>query len=347
MNKKGLSPIEMSININGRRVFMNLPRKEDPLKFSEQYLADYLAAVRTSINNAITDLTVRGITVTPETLREYIRWGGIKEYTLEMVWAEFFKESRNVTAGTIRKYELVRDSFSRFQRPVKSITKGEVIRWINNDLQALKTSTMIGYVTKIKTLLQYAVDNGWAPSNVASTIHIKKEKTAIECLSSGEFTSLLACKLGCERLEKIRDSFLFSCYSGLSYADLKLLNKEDVQYYGDIAVINKPRKKTGVEFNSVVLPEGVAILKKYNGEIPVVTNQVMNRYLQEIQTLAGIKQRLHFHLARKVYATGLLNAGVRIEVVAKALGHSNTLVTQRVYAEMKKETVMNEVRRLL
>ena len=90
-------------------------------------------------------------------------------------------------------------------------------------------------------------------------------------------------------------------------------------------------------------PEGVEILSKYQGQLPKMSNQRLNAYLKELQTITGISKTLHTHLFRKTYGTRLLNRHVRLETVSKCLGHSNTQITQQAYAKLLKETIIKEV----
>lgn len=91
------------------------------------------------------------------------------------------------------------------------------------------------------------------------------------------------------------------------------------------------------------IPEGVEILRKYNNQLPSISNQRYNGYLKEIQTICGITKNLHTHLFRKTYGTRLLNRGVRLETVSKCLGHSSTQITQQSYSKLLKSTIVQEV----
>ena len=92
---------------------------------------------------------------------------------------------------------------------------------------------------------------------------------------------------------------------------------------------------------------GMDVLKKYDGVLPLISNQKYNVYLKEIQKLAGISTSITTHLLRKTYAHYMLNSGVRIETVARLLGHSNTNITQRIYCRQTSETVASEVAQIL
>ena len=92
-----------------------------------------------------------------------------------------------------------------------------------------------------------------------------------------------------------------------------------------------------------ILPMGMDVLKKYDGVLPLISNQKYNAYLKEIQRLAGVKTTITTHLLRRTYATRLLNAYVNLSVIAKALGHSNTTITQKHYAKTTDNFVDEEI----
>lgn len=107
------------------------------------------------------------------------------------------------------------------------------------------------------------------------------------------------------RLTQVRDMFIFSCYTGLSYIDLCNLTKEDIKlaFDGKLWIMIK-REKTGVDSNVPLLEIPKQILAKYEGKmkggklLPVISNQKMNEYLGEIAEVCQIDKRITFHLAR-------------------------------------------------
>ena len=113
---------------------------------------------------------------------------------------------------------------------------------------------------------------------------------------------------------------------------------EDGQYY-----IHDKRNKTGGFYTAVILEQGVEILKKYHFKLPIIGNHKLNVYLKAIRDLCGIDKPIFSHVARHTYATRCLNRGIRLEVVAKLLGHSTTRITQH-YAKLLKDNILNEVK---
>ncbi len=125
------------------------------------------------------------------------------------------------------------------------------------------------------------------------------------------------------RLEQVKDIFVFACFTGLAYIDVKNLTEKDIRtsFDGKLWVMKK-RQKTNTESNILLLDIPKMIIDKYkdkrsnNKVLPVSSNQRMNSYLKEIADLCGIEKNLTFHLARHTFATTVtLAKGVPIETV--------------------------------
>lgn len=142
----------------------------------------------------------------------------------------------------------------------------------------------------------------------------------------------------------MRDIFLFSCYTGLAYADVKKLKRSEIVIGVDGKEwISTSRQKTDTASNIPLLPQAIRLMNKYKDHpqcadedllLPVLSNQKMNTYLKEIADACGIKKELTFHIARHTFATTVTLAnGVSIESVSKMLGHTNIKTTQH-YAKI-------------
>ena len=169
-------------------------------------------------------------------------------------------------------------------------------------------------------------------------------------LTDAELQKIMKKKFPTKRLEQVRDVFLFSCYTGLSYVDVKELKASDIR----ISFDGKPwimthRHKTDTPVNVPLLKIPQAILQKYEGQLPkgqllpVLSNQKLNSYLKEIADLCGINKNITFHLARHTFATTTtLAKGVPIETVSKMLGHTNIETTQ-IYARKTNEKIRKDM----
>ncbi|HEX7847454.1 MAG TPA: site-specific integrase, partial [Chitinophagaceae bacterium] len=156
-------------------------------------------------------------------------------------------------------------------------------------------------------------------------------KEELEAMADKQFVS--------NRLEQVRDIFLFSCYTGLAYIDVQMLKRSEiVKGFDGEQWIFTSRQKTDTPSRIPLLPYALSVIDKYKEHpqcesedrvLPILSNQKMNAYLKEIADLCGINKDLTFHIARYTFATTvtLLN-GVPIESVSKMLGHTNIKTTQ-------------------
>ena len=358
-DRQGLAPIELSIIINKERCFIRLPRKEYPDVFKKAVaskkrndIKDFLDITRNRLNEVETEILRDGYAITPFALKQYFQNGGIKKYTVENLFDEYLAILRkrvgvNLSAKTYRNYELARDRFYRViskDMPVTGITNSVIMDYMASLNQVFDQVTSVGYCQKIKTVVQFALDNDKLRINPFNTIHLRKGEKTVQFLTEEELERIKTFDAHNDSLNRVRDLFIFQAASGLSYTDMAKLEPsdfkqtEDGQYY-----IHDARKKTGKDYTAVILPDGVEILKKYNFLLPIISNQKMNLYLKTLQDLAGIEKPLYTHVARHSYATRCLNKGIRLEVVAKMLGHSTTKLTQH-YAKLIPKNIITEVK---
>ena len=142
-------------------------------------------------------------------------------------------------------------------------------------------------------------------------------------------------------LDVVHDLFAFQMYTGLPFSDMQSFDASDYKWDGKAWRHVGERIKTGVPYVSQLLPPAVKVLEKYGWEIPQISNADYNRHLKSLGQMAGIKTRLHSHLARHTFATWMLRHGVSIESVSKMLGHTNIKQTQR-YAKVQAQAVYDD-----
>lgn len=166
----------------------------------------------------------------------------------------------------------------------------------------------------------------------------------VEYLSSDDLARIRNPDLAdIDRLDKVRDLMLFQASVGVAYCDLVCFDSSLIVQTNGGFTYTGNRQKTGIEHTTVILPEGLTILKKYNGQLPLISNQKYNANLKGIQRLAGVKTNITTHLLRKTYTHRMLNAGVKMGTVAGLLGHSNSIITQHIYCKKTASTVASEV----
>ena len=359
VTKAGKAPVEMSIIINGKRTYLTLPMKEDPKQFQKLVaskkmnpMKEYLEQIYQKVVVAQTELVKNDIPVTAISLKDYIQNGCTNSYTIEDLFNEYLKILKkrvgvNLTAAVYRKYEIVRDLFYTSisnTKQVNEITNGVIANFYAELNRKYESTTSAAMMVKLKTIITYALDNGKLKINPFNSIKISKRTKEVEYLTLDEIQAIKSKSFN-GRLEKVRDLFLFQCFTGLAYADMAQLTKEDFQFNGEQIFIKKCRVKTGISYLTVLIDEAVEIIRRYNFELPVLSNQKYNSYLKEIADLCGITKPMHTHIGRHTFATYMLNKGVSIEVVAKMLGHSNIKQTQH-YGKLVDKTIFEQVNRV-
>lgn len=168
------------------------------------------------------------------------------------------------------------------------------------------------------------------------------DKENIEYLTEDEMQRFeyLALPLG-SPLDVAHDLFIFQVYTGLSYSDAQAFNINDYKWDGMRWINNGERIKTGVPYVSCILPPALHVLEKYDMKVPRMNNADYNHQLKALGLMAGIKTRLHSHLARHTFATYMLRNGAKIENVSRMLGHTNIRQTQR-YAKVLAQSVHDD-----
>jgi len=191
-----------------------------------------------------------------------------------------------------------------------------------------------------------AKNNGWIFKDPFSNYKIRLKRVDRGYLTDLEIQQIIEKKFVSSRLEQVRDVFIFSCFTGLAYIDVKQLTGNNIcTSFDGKQWIMTHRQKTDTNVNVPLLNIPLAILKKYEGKLPngqllpILSNQKLNSYLKEIADLCGINKNITFHLARHTFATTTtLSKGVPIETVSKMLGHTNIKTTQ-IYARVVNEKI--------
>jgi integrase len=191
-----------------------------------------------------------------------------------------------------------------------------------------------------------AIDDGYLKRNPYRWLHIEKEKNSglQKYLTKDEFHKIETAIMPTKSLERVRDVFVFQTYTCLSYIDLANFDMEKMNDRDGISIYNGKRGKTGKEFSFLLMKKARAILDKYGGKLPVISNIKYNEYLKVVAQSAKVDKPITSHWARHTGATMLLNeGGVDMEVIARILGHSSTRQTRETYAKLLDTTVEKEM----
>lgn len=221
-------------------------------------------------------------------------------------------------------------------------------------VRKIGNNTSVKYISFLKTVLMPAIQDGILRYNPFKQIKFKTNIVHKGFLTGEEIEMLTATRLNSPDLERIRDQYLFCCYTGLAYSDLKQLSSEHfIRQKDDNYYILKPRQKTGQQSIIPLLPVAKRILAKYSPTSDfrdfkwhVSANQKMNQRLKTIGEKAELEKMLHMHLARHTFATTVtLSNGVPIETVSSMLGHATLRQTQH-YAKIVALKVVNDMAKI-
>lgn len=211
-------------------------------------------------------------------------------------------------------------------------------------------NTTVKYLKNLGKVLHLAVSRKLISSSPLEEMKLRIEPVDKDFLSKEELLRFANKAFEVQRLEQVRDVFLFCCYTGLAYVDVHSLTTNDIVEEDGRFWIKKARHKTNVMCHIPVLKPAKEILDKYTSLayatgklLPVLSNQKMNAYLKEIAAIVGISKELTTHTARHTFATTVTLANhVSIENVSKMLGHSSIRMTQH-YARILDASIENEM----
>jgi len=267
------------------------------------------------------------------------------------------------SAATLQKYNVTRKHVANFIKK-KYRVSDMAVKSINDMFlrdfevylltqERVSHNTMAKFMQFFKRIIILARNNGLIVHDPFANYKIQLKKVDRGYLTEQEMNKIIQKKFPTKRLEQVRDIFIFSCFTGLAYIDVKELTKNHIRisFDGNIWIMTK-RHKTKVNVNVPLMDIPKKILQKYEGELPddkilpVLSNQKMNAYLKEIGDVCGITKNLTFHLARHTFATTVtLSKGIPIETVSKMLGHTNIQTTQ-IYARITNEKISKDMRGL-
>lgn len=210
-------------------------------------------------------------------------------------------------------------------------------------------NSVVTILKKFRHIIELALNREWIYKNPFSEYKLRWQKTDRGYLTQSEIESLIHCECEDSRLEQTRDVFIFCCFTGLAYTDIKHLTYGHIQSSVDGNLwLRGKRKKTDIEYNIPLLNIPKTILEKYRGfaendlVLPVGCLPIYNRHLKELAKLCNINKTITSHLARHTFATLTLTKGVSIESVSKMLGHTNIQTTQ-IYAKITAKKISNEM----
>ena len=379
-NKSGRVPILMQLTIGQQTCHISTKQNILPEKWGDgkpightredQAITAVLEEIRTKAYNKFLQLQGQNINVTPERLKQallgkdQVQPRGYVEIFDQ--WLVEYSKMVGITTSkrTLDKYILVRNRLQDYiasQLGVKDISLEEVTpKFLSNFDNYLRVEYNMAnnhamkIRQKLRTIYKVAIDNGWVSKNPFSTVKIHFDPVERDVLTKSELTALIQTDMIFDRLEKMRDVFVFACFTGLAHCDVAGLTKENIiTDEAGQGWLKTHRQKTSEVVDIPLLEIPQLIIKKYQGMkelngklLPTLTNSCSNLYLKEVAVRCGINKTLTFHMARHTFATTVtLSNGVPIESVAKMLGHRNIRTTQ-IYAKVIKDKLAEDMNNL-
>ena len=220
----------------------------------------------------------------------------------------------------------------------------------------LHNNGIMKHIERLCKMVNIAITMDWLVKDPFAKYKQHFDKVERFYLTKEELSAVENKKFSIERLQTVKDLFLFSCYTGLAYIDTMNLTAGNIVkgIDGNDWLITS-RQKTDTDVRIPLLPQAEELIKKYHDHpkavnygtlFPVISNQKMNAYLKEIADLCNINKAITFHIARHTFATTVtLSNGVPIESVSKMLGHSK-LTTTQIYAKVVESKLADDMARL-
>ena len=182
---------------------------------------------------------------------------------------------------------------------------------------------------ELKVYINEAIRAGIIKQNPYDLIPVSRGKSSLRrYLEEEEIEMIKHADMPTESLSRVRDLFIFQCYTGLAYADLAKFDFSKAVNRGGKYIVYDARQKSGEDFYLVLLSPAVEILKKYDFKLPQITNQQYNLRLKSVADYAKITKNLTSHMARHSFAVYCVNNGIAIETLARMMGHNDIKTTQ-------------------
>ncbi|MCK0115001.1 site-specific integrase [Gelidibacter sp. F63206] len=374
--------IYVRITLDGQRVNISLKRKVDITSWDEKLqratgrgkdariLNQYLNEVQTKIQRIYEQFKSEDRGLNPQMIKarflgedkNNLSFHGLIIYYNEKMQ---HKLHRNTMAHykTSQRYmsEFISMEFNMNDIPLAKLKYSFIVgfesflrSYIPKSGQAkIGNNTAMKHIKRLRRMVTLAYRMEWIDRDPFVNFKMKIEKKERGFLTMTELQAVEDLTSAIERLVVVRDLFVFSCYTGISYSDIiELTSKNIVSGIDGNPWIMATRTKTGTPFKIPLLPKAGHLIGKYSEHVrtcdtdyllPKLSNQKLNSYLKEIADLCGIKKNLTFHMARHTFATTVtLSNGVPIETVSKLLGHTKLSTTQ-IYARVVERKVSDDM----
>jgi len=377
----GTAPIYLRITIDGRQTEIAAKRYILPDKWNSQAqkvsgaseevksINAYLKTLEQEVYQAQHQMLKDKANITPESLKARLLGKDERQRMLVDIFKDHNRKVETLVGNefspsTLKRYETSLKhtiEFLQWKYKIKDIDIRQVdhafiadFEFYLRSVRKCNNNSAVKYIRNFGKVIRICLANGWLDRNPFANYKTRVKEVDRVFLTEEEIQAMASKEIKIERIAQVRDIFLFCCYTGLAYIDVKQLTPNNINIGIDGEKwIFQSRQKTDTPSNIPLLPMAEEILKKYkshpqclneNRLLPVLSNQKMNSYLKEIADLCGINKELTFHIARHTFATSVtLTNGVSIESVSKMLGHKNLRTTQH-YAKILDRKVSDDMK---
>ena len=380
VNAQGLAPIFQRITINGRRLENSTGKFVEPDKWHSEMskmkgtseearsINGHLDNLKSKILNVEKSLIKKDIPVNFESFKNELSGKKERERMLIPIFQEHNRKIKELVGqeyapGTLERYETSLKHTKNFLLWKYNLTDINIEKidhafvmeyefYLRSERKCAN-NTAVKYIKNFHKIINQCLSNGWLNKDPFSNYKAKVKEVVRDFLSEAEIEQMINKEFVSDRLEIVRDIFVFSCFTGLAYIDVKQLTLDNISLGidGDKWIF-KNRQKTDTASKIPLLPMAQEIIDKYTEHpvcknekrlLPILTNQKMNAYLKEIADVCGIKKDLTFHIARHTFATTItLSNGVPLETVSKMLGHTSLKTTQH-YAKILDKKISEDM----
>lgn len=380
VNTLGVCPIYTRVTINSKRFEFSTNKHINPDNWSSEFtkvkgtneeartINNHLDYLKNQILEAEKRLLKKDIIINSENLKNELF--GLTE-TNRMLIPIFEDHNRKIkelvgqeyAPGTLERYQTSLKHTKDFLFWKYNITDINIEKidhsfimeyeFYLRSVRKCANNTAVKYIKNFHKIINQCLANGWLNKDPFANYKSKVKEVTREFLTEKEIETILNKRFVSERLELVRDIFIFSCFTGLAYIDVKQLTLDNISLGidGDKWIF-KNRQKTETASKIPLLPVAQEIINKYaehpvckneNRLLPILSNQKMNAYLKEIVDVCEINKDLTFHIARHTFATTVtLSNGVPLETVSKMLGHTNLKTTQH-YAKILDKKISEDM----
>jgi site-specific recombinase XerD len=380
-NSKNLSPLRCRLTYQGKRKLFSVGLFVDSKNWSSKkqkvlsqdpensYLNKHISLINQKLKEAYLFLQVNEHAFDVQDI--LLKYKGENTKSYKSILDVF--ELHNKRMESLIGKEYAKSTFSKFLEARKHVKNFILFKYKKNDLLLdsiksnfiddldfyLKTElnqkqiTINKTIQRLRKIIKLAIGEGFLDKDPFILYTPKRYENKLVYLTQEELILIQDKTFAQERLNKVKDMFIFCCYTGLAFAEMTSLEtKHLISKFDGNLWIDMYRQKTKSKVTVPLLPKALEIIEKYKTEnndkvLPKLSNQKFNSYIKEIAEILGIDKKLTHHIARKTFATTvLLYNDVPMEVVSELLGHSKITITQKHYAKVVQKKLSEEVTKL-